>query len=144
MNTYSDAYLEYYADRFVQQRFSSRLGITLPHYLANVERCEQLLMQSSGLAPEPLLPAQQKAMLKIWQRWDTGLTDQAEETSDDIEAQAAGWDWRDLLDQWREEVEAERALAHLSQRNGAAFEPMRHHRHNHGRNRNAYFGRKGA
>ncbi|MGP5324961.1 hypothetical protein [Vreelandella titanicae] len=148
MRTYSDEHLEYYADRFVQQRFSWRLGITLPHYLANVERCEQLLMQPCGLAPEPLLPAQQKAMLKIWQRWDTGLAAETEQSSDsdDIEAQATSWDWRDLIEQWRDEVaQSEREVCQLSQRNGAAFEPMRHHRHNRGVSRStSNFERKQA
>lgn len=144
MNTYTDAYLEHYANRFERLRMS-RLGITLPQYLANVERCEQLLMQPRALAPEPLLPAQQAAVLRIWQRWDTGL-EQAEEASDDIEAQAAAWDWRDLLNQWRDEVaQSEREMCELSQRNGAYVEPMRHHRHNRGNARcTSNFARKQA
>lgn len=143
MTTYSDAYLEYYADRFVQQRFS-RLGITLAQYLANVEACEKLLTQPRALAPEPLLPAQQKVALKLWQRWDTGLADESAE-DDDMAIQAEAWSWRDLVDRWREEVaEAERALERMSQRNGAFVEPMRHHRH-HGRNRAAAnFSKRGA
>ena len=82
-------------------------------------------------------------MLRIWQRWDTGLAEvneQADQPSEDndIEAQADGWNWRDLIQQWRDEVaQSEREVCQLRQRNGAAFEPMRHHRHNRGMNRGA-------
>tara|TARA_R110001606_G_scaffold212691_2_gene360473 strand:- start:1392 stop:1835 length:444 start_codon:yes stop_codon:yes gene_type:complete len=133
MRTYSDEHLEYYADRFIRL-WIARHGVTLAQYLINPAQFERL-----ALEPEPLLPAQEAAVLRIWQRWDTGLAAVAEDatdTSDDIEAQAAGWDWRDLIEQWRDEVaQSEREVCQLSQRNGAAFEPMRHHRHNRGMNR---------
>ena len=141
MQTYTDSELEYYADRFMRLRIF-RHGINLAQYMANPVAYELL-----DLPVEPLLPTQQAAMLRIWQRWDTGLAAASETANedDDIEIQAAAWDWRDLLDRWREETaEAERALDRMSQRNGAYVEPMRHHRH-HGRNRTASnFARKGA
>lgn len=132
MRTYSDEHLEYYADRFIRL-WIARHGVTLAQYLINPAQFERL-----ALEPEPLLPAQQAAVLRFWQRWDTGLAAISEQhsDSDDIEAQAGSWDWRDLIDQWRDEVaQSERDVCQLSQRNGAAFEPMRHHRHNRGMNR---------
>ncbi|NVE91571.1 hypothetical protein [Vreelandella titanicae] len=142
MRTYSDEHLEYYADRFIRLRIA-RHGVTLAQYLINPAQFERL-----ALEPEPLLPAQQAAVLRFCQRWDTGLAAISEQQSgnDDIEAQATGWDWRDLIEQWRDEVaQSEREVCQLSQRNGAAFEPMRHHRHNRGMNRGtANFERKQA
>lgn len=137
MTTYTDAYLEFYANRYVALYLRGH-GITLQQYLAAPDRYEHL-----AFAPLPLLPAQHNVVLRLWHAWDTGLTEHAEEESDDIEAQTSAWDWRDLLDQWREEVDFERELAHMSQRNGAAFEPMRHHRL-HARNRNSHFAKRGA
>lgn len=140
MKTYTDEYLEHFANRYVALYLKGH-GITLPQYLAAPERYEHLVF-----APLPLLPAQHNVVLRLWHAWDTGLTEQAEEASDDIEAQAAGWDWRDLLDQWRDEVaQSERELGELSQRNGAYVEPMRHHRHNRGNARcTSNFARKQA
>lgn len=142
MRTYSDEHLEYYADRFIRL-WIARHGVTLAQYLINPAQFERL-----ALEPEPLLPAQEAAVLRIWQRWDTGLATETEQSSDsdDIEAQATGWDWRDLIDQWRDEVaQSEREVCQLSQRNGAAFEPMRHHRHNRGVSRStSNFERKQA
>jgi hypothetical protein len=130
MRTYSDAHIEHYADRFIALRMA-RHGVNLAQYLINPHQFERL-----ALEPEPLLPAQEAAVLRIWQRWDTGLAPVAEGGTESSENQTAGWDWRDLLDQWREEVaQSEREVCQLSQRNGAAFEPMRHHRHNRGMNR---------
>lgn len=130
MRTYSDAHLEHYADRFIALRMA-RHGVNLAQYLINPYQFERL-----ALEPEPLLPAQAAAVLRIWQRWDTGLAPVAEGATESSETQTAGWDWRDLLDQWRDEVaQSEREVCQLSQRNGAAFEPMRHHRHNRGMNR---------
>jgi hypothetical protein len=130
MRTYSDAHIEHYADRFIALRMA-RHGVNLAQYLINPHQFERL-----ALEPEPLLPAQEAAVLRIWQRWDTGLAPVAEGGPEASENQAAGWDWRDLLDQWRDEVaQSERELCQLSQRNGVAFEPMRHHRHNRGMNR---------
>ncbi|MCL7931714.1 hypothetical protein [Halomonas llamarensis] len=139
MNTYTDAHLEHYADRFIALRLA-RHGVNLAQYLANVERFERL-----ALEPEPLLPAQHAAALRLWQKQDTGLTQQPSEDND-IETQAAGWDWRDLLERWRAETEeAERALSCMQQRNGAYVEPLHHHRHNRGMSRgNANFERKQA
>lgn len=130
MRTYSDAHIEHYADRFIALRMA-RHGVNLAQYLINPHQFERL-----ALEPEPLLPAQEAAVLRIWQRWDTGLAPVAEGATESSETQTAGWDWRDLLDQWRDEVaQSEREVCQLSQRNGAAFEPMRHHRHNRGMNR---------
>ncbi|MCL7931725.1 hypothetical protein [Halomonas llamarensis] len=136
MNTYTDAHLEHYADRFIALRLA-RHGVNLAQYLANVERFERL-----ALEPEPLLPAQHAAALRLWQQQDTGL---AEQPATPLES-TPDWDWRDLLDQWRDEVaQSERELDQLSQRNGAYVEPMRHHRHNRGMSRgNANFERKQA
>lgn len=142
MRTYSDAHLEHYADRFIALRMA-RHGVNLAQYLINPAQFERL-----ALEPEPLLPAQQAAVLRFWQRWDTGLAAVSEQASsqDDIETQATGWDWRDLIEQWRDEVaQSEREVGQLSQRNGAAFEPMRHHRHNRGVSRStSNFERKQA
>ncbi|WP_144981100.1 hypothetical protein [Halomonas sp. C22] len=142
MNTITDSELEYYADRFMRLRIA-RHGFNLAQYLVN-----PLVIERLALEPEPLLPQQHATVLRFWQRWDTGLaavSEAASEDDADDEIQAAAWDWRDLLDRWREETaEAERALARMNQRNGAYVEPMRHHRH-HGRNRTAAnFARKGA
>ncbi len=139
MRTYSDAHLEHYADRFIALRMA-RHGVNLAQYLINPAQFERL-----ALEPEPLLPAQEAAVLRIWQRWDTGLAQQPSEDSD-IETPPAGWDWRDLIEQWRDEVaQSEREVCQLSQRNGAAFEPMRHHRHNRGVSRStSNFERKQA
>ncbi|SES24366.1 hypothetical protein SAMN04487958_110117 [Vreelandella subterranea] len=137
MTTYSDETLEQYADRFVQLRLA-RHGVNLAQYLANPVQFERL-----ALEPEPLLPAQQAAVLRIWQRWDTGLAEQpvaAQESS----VPDWDWDWRDLLDRWHTETEqAERAVARMQQRNGAYVEPLHHHRHNRGNARTtANFERK--
>jgi hypothetical protein len=119
MQTYSDAHLEHYADRFIALRLA-RHGINLVQYLANIDRFERL-----ALEPEPLLPAQQAAALKLWQQQDTGL-DAPSATASQEEWQ----DWRELVAGWREETTAqERALAHLPRRNGAIVEPLAHHRY---------------
>lgn len=126
MRTYSDAIIEHYADRFIALRIA-RHGVNLAQYLINPAQFERL-----ALEPEPLLPKQQAVVLRLWQHWDTGLAQQPSEKND-IETQTADWDWRDQLDQWREEVaQSEREVCQLSQRNGAYVEPMRHHRHNRG------------
>ncbi|MDW0361027.1 hypothetical protein Q8G38_17060 [Halomonas venusta] len=142
MNTYADDYLEYYADRYVALYLKGH-GITLQQYLAAPDRYEHL-----AFAPLPLLPAQHNVVLRLWHGWDTGLTEQTEAASEgnDIETQTIAWDWSDLLDQWRDEVaQSERELCQMSQRNGAAFEPMRHHRHNRGNARcTSNFSRKQA
>jgi|SRR5690625_4593432 len=52
MSLYSDEYLEYYADRFVERRLHSH-GLTLEMYLSAPERYEHLAHQ-----PEPLLVKQ--------------------------------------------------------------------------------------
>ena len=135
MTTYSDETLEQYADRFVQLRLA-RHGVNLAQYLANPVQFERL-----ALEPEPLLPAQQAAVLRIWQRWDTGL---AEQPAAEHESTVPDWDWRDLLERWRTETEvAERAVSRMQQRNGAYVEPLHHHRHN-ARNRSANFAKRGA
>lgn len=115
---YPDETLDYYADRFIALRLA-RHGINLAQYLANIERCERL-----ALEPEPLLPQQQWAALKLWQQQDTGLgMPTSTELRDDWQ------DWRDLLARWRGEAEAlERDVAHLPRRNGAIVEPLAHHR----------------
>lgn len=135
MTTYSDETLEQYADRFVQLRLA-RHGVNLAQYLANPVQFERL-----ALEPEPLLPAQQAAVLRIWQRWDTGL---AEQPAAAQESSVPDWDWRDLLERWHCETEqAERAVARMQQRNGAYVEPLHHKRHN-ARNRSANFAKRGA
>tara|TARA_R110002167_G_scaffold7212_2_gene33986 strand:- start:1085 stop:1501 length:417 start_codon:yes stop_codon:yes gene_type:complete len=138
MRTYSDAHLEHYADRFIALRMA-RHGVNLAQYLINPTQFERL-----ALEPEPLLPAQAAAVLRIWQRWDTGLATGTERVTTNTETNGNPWDWSDLLEQWREEVaQSERGLRELSQRNGAYIERMRHHRH-HGRSRAAHFAKRGA
>lgn len=120
MTLYSDAYLEHYADRFIALRLARR-GVTLLQYLANIEQCERL-----ALEPEPLLPAQQAAVLRLWQRWDTGLGAPASPA-----VAGADWqDWRELLARWQGEAEQlEGEVAHLPRRNGAYVEPLHHQRY---------------
>lgn len=139
MNTYSDAYLEHHADRFIALRLA-RHGVNLAQYLANPAQCERL-----ALEPEPLLPAQQAVVLRIWQRWDTGLpatsapdasdpADDAGEATFEMAAEYAVWE-EFLLELGNNKA--------IRQRNGAFVEPLRHHRHNRGMNRlTANFERK--
>lgn len=120
MTRYSDAYLEHYADRFIALRLARR-GVTLLQYLANIEQCERL-----ALEPEPLLPAQQAAVLRLWQCWDTGLGAPASPAVAGTDWQ----DWRELLARWQGEAEQlEGEVAHLPRRNGAYVEPLHHHRY---------------
>lgn len=122
MKTVSNEHLEHYADRFALLRLA-RHGVTLAQYLANVDRFERL-----ALEPEPPLPAQQAAILRLWAEQDTGLADRpAEPVQPELGEHDA---WRDLLAGLRAEAAyAERAVAHLPQRNGAIVEPLHHHRH---------------
>ncbi len=137
MTRYPDAYLEHYADRFVALRLS-RHGVTLPQYLANIARFERL-----ALEPEPLLPAQHAAVLRLWHAQDTGLGPRRD-ASDAVAMPENRQDWRELLERWRAEADAaERELEHLPQRNGTVMEPLRHKTH-HGYCRRAHFVRKGA
>lgn len=130
MRTYSDATLEHYADRFIALRLA-RHGVNLEQYLANPARFERL-----ALEPEPPLPAQQAAALRLWWRWDTGLAPHGhEEGAATLPAgyppQHEDWqDWRELIQQWRHvEAQVERDIAHLPRRdNGHIVEPLRHHR----------------
>ncbi|SFT74252.1 hypothetical protein [Halomonas saccharevitans] len=122
---YPDETLDYYADRFVQLRLA-RHGITLPQYLANIERCERRALEA-----EPPLPAQQAVILRLWAEQDTGL---AMDTTPSVRVEPHRsddhQDWRELVARWRAEADAaERPVAHLPRRNGAAIEPLRHHRH---------------
>lgn len=139
MTTYPDAVLEHYADRFILLRLS-RWGISLVQYLANPFRYELLALTS-----EPLLPAQQAAALRIWQRWDTGLDVEGAATTPPVDPDEL-IDPRELMAQWRAEAEqAQQAVAHLPQRNGAIIEPLAHHRHERGTHRfSADFSRKHA
>lgn len=138
MKTYRDDYLEYYADRFVRLRLS-RLGISLPQYLSNIEECEQLLMKPEALAPEPLLPTQAAVALRLWWAWDTGLATATSEPADiepyELPGEYAVWE-EFLLGLGNNKA--------IRQRNGAFVEPMHHHRHKNARNSNANFARKGA
>ena len=134
MRTYSDAHIEHYADRFIALRIA-RHGVDLAQYLINPAQFERL-----ALEPEPLLPKQQMAVLRIWQRWDTGLAEQAaapeapKEKPFELPGEYAMWE-EFLLGIGNNKA--------IRQRNGAYVEPMHHHRHN-PRNRSANFARKGA
>lgn len=133
MRTYPDELLEHYAERFIALRLA-RHGVDLAQYLANIERYELL-----ALCCEPPMPAQQAAMLRIWQRWDTGLAPQGE-GGEATNLPENFQDWRELIAQWQAEVEAaERQVAHLPQRNGVILEPLCHHRHARGHRGNANF-----
>ncbi len=167
MSIYSNPTVEHYADRFMLLGMA-RAGINLLQYFANPRRCEawvryqQLRLERHGfsfdqyladpelgeeraLEPEPPLKAQHAAILRIWAGQDTGLA-QANKPSTRVEPHWSDdqlQDWRELLAQWRAEVElAERPLAHLPQRNGAYVEPLHHHRHC--RNAAANFAKRGA
>ncbi|WP_447926924.1 hypothetical protein [Vreelandella sp. EE27] len=129
MTTYSDSELEYFADRFVRLRLS-RHGFNLAQYLANPVTAER-----AALEPEPLLPAQQKAVLKIWQRWDTGLAPTAPEETPTEPVEYAAWE--ELL------IGLGNNQA-IRQRNGAYVEPLHHHRHEPRNRHTANFARKGA
>ncbi|MDO0944627.1 hypothetical protein [Chromohalobacter israelensis] len=136
MTTYPDETLDYYADRFVLLRLA-RHGVTLPQYLANVDRFERLALEA-----EPLLPQQQAAALHLWWGWDTGLAPRGD--GGEPTALPDNWqDWRELLARWRAESEAaEREVAHLPHRNGAPIEPLHHHRFE--RRNNSRFTKRGA
>lgn len=134
--SYPDEILEYYADRFVLLRLA-RHGVSLEQYLANVDRFELL-----ALCSEPLLPAQQAVVLRLWWTWDTGLTLRGDE-SEPAALLENYQDWRELLERWRAETEqAEAGLAHLPQRNGVTVEPLHHHRYP--RRTSAGFNKRGA
>ncbi|WIX34928.1 hypothetical protein QO259_09915 [Salinicola sp. JS01] len=130
-----DEQLEYYADRFVLLRLN-RHGVNLEQYLANVDRFERL-----ALEPEPLLPAQQTAALRLWQQQDTGVLPRqhAAPTHGPWIDPADIVDIGELLAGLRAEVEA---TEQMPRQNGAAIEPMRHHRHN--RRNNGDFSKRGA
>lgn len=137
MRTYNDATLEHYADRFIALRLA-RHGVNLAQYLANPERFERL-----ALEPEPLLPAQRDATLRLWWGWDTGLGPQGDAATP-ASVPENYQDWRDLLDQWRAaEAKVERDIAHLPrQNNGCIVEPLHHHRYP--RSSAANFAKRGA
>lgn len=59
MRTYTDEYLNYYADQFVSGRLD-RHGVTLDQYLAAPQLYDYL-----ALMPFPLLPAQQAVKERI-------------------------------------------------------------------------------
>lgn len=59
MTTYSDEYLNHYADRFVAMRLSL-YGVRLDQYLANPAHYEALAME-----PLPLLPQQRAVQARL-------------------------------------------------------------------------------
>jgi hypothetical protein len=59
MKTYSDEYLEHYADRYVAMHLRGH-GVSLEQYLADPTRYEHL-----ALEPFPLLPEQQAAQQRL-------------------------------------------------------------------------------
>ncbi|WKD29569.1 hypothetical protein NDQ72_06395 [Halomonas sp. KG2] len=132
MNTYTDAYLEYYADRYVALYLKGH-GITLQQYLAAPDRYEHL-----AFAPLPLLPAQNNVVLRLWHAWDTGLAPTTSEPTVEEPCELPG-----VYAVWEEFLLALGNNKAIRQRNGAFIEPLRHHRHN-ARNRSANFARKGA
>ncbi|MGP9666273.1 hypothetical protein ACT3TY_16845 [Halomonas sp. AOP22-C1-8] len=135
MRTYSDAHLEHYADRFIALRMA-RHGVNLAQYLINPAQFERL-----ALEPEPLLPAQEAAVLRIWQRWDTGLETAASEPATDEEP----FELPGVYAVWEEFLLGLGNNKAIRQRNGAFIEPLNHHRHNRGMNRgSANFERKQA
>lgn len=127
MRTYSDAHLEHYADRFIGLRLA-RHGVNLEQYLANPRRYEK----DEALKEEPLLPAQERAIARLWWEQDTGLARELPST-----AVAPQWsdsmirDWRAHLAQWRDaQAKVEGDIAHLPrQDNGHIVEPLKHHRY---------------
>lgn len=139
MNRYTDAHIEHYADRFIALRLA-RHGVNLEQYLANVERFERLALEN-----EPLLAAQHAPVLRLWAEADTGLAREsrpghvAPHWSDAILQ-----DPHELVARWRAESDAaEREVEHLTQRNGAYVEPLRHHCHP-PRSKCSFFNKRGA
>lgn len=135
MTRISDEQLDYYADRYIRLRLA-RHGYTLEQYLANPEAGER-----QALEPEPPLPAQHAAILRLWQQADTGVMPRqhADPTHGPWLDPADLIDVAELLAGWRDDSEA------LPQRNGTAIEPMRHHRkHRSHRNASANFKIRGA
>lgn len=132
MTTYTDAYLEYYADRYVALYLKGH-GITLVQYLAAPDRYEHL-----AFAPLPLLPAQNNVVLRLWHAWDTGTGLAAAPEPDEEPFELPG-----VYAVWEEFLLGLGNNQAIRQRNGAFIEPLRHHRHN-ARNRSANFARKGA
>ncbi|HDZ48749.1 hypothetical protein LCGC14_0074840 [marine sediment metagenome] len=139
MRTYSDAHIEHYADRFIALRMA-RHGVNLAQYLINPVQFERL-----ALEPEPLLPAQAAAVLRIWQRWDTGLAEQAAAPASEPETEEETFELPGVYAVWEEFLLGLGNNKAIRQRNGAFIEPLNHHRHNRGMNRgSANFERKQA
>lgn len=99
MATYSDEYLNHYADRYVAARLQAH-GVSLEQYLADPASYAAL-----ALAPEPLLPAQQAVARRL-------------------AAQSAADDERDAL---AAGIEAE-IVGSARLVDGALVEPLRHRR----------------
>ena len=164
MTRYPDETLEYYADRFVLLGIA-RAGIKLDRYIANPRQCElmarfvklrldrlrvsfaqfqvdpELYEERAATECEPPLPKQQAAILRCWQQQDTGVMPRqhADPTHGPWLDEDDLTDIAELLAGWRDECEA------LPHRNGAAIEPMRHHRkHPRHRNASANFKLRGA
>lgn len=129
--TYTDDEIEYYADRFARLRIA-RHGFNLAQYLAN-----PVTVERAALEPEPLLPAQHAAVLRIWQRWDTGLAPAQPEPEEPFELPPEYAVWEEFL------LGLGNTQA-VRKRNGAYIEPLHHHRHKNARNTTANFARRGA
>ncbi|WFE73083.1 hypothetical protein P8S55_08285 [Halomonas sp. M1] len=138
MKTYSDAIIEHYADRFIALRIA-RHGVNLAQYLINPAQFERL-----ALEPEPLLPAQEAAVLRIWQRWDTGLAEQTAAPTSEQTPDEEPFEMPPEYAVWEEFLLGLGNNKAIRQRNGAFIEPLHHHRHSNQRNRSANFARKGA
>lgn len=80
--TYSDEYLNYYADRYVAGRLHAH-GVSLDDYLADPDRYAALAWE-----PESLLPAQLAVAARLAVQW--GLDDEHERLSAGLEAGLAG------------------------------------------------------
>ena len=76
--TYSDAYLNHYADRYVANRLHAH-GVSLDAYLADPARYHALAWE-----PEALLPAQQAVADRLAAQW--GADDEHDRLSAGLEA----------------------------------------------------------
>lgn len=114
MTTYTDEYLEHYADRYMALRLR-RHGVSLEDYLADPGRYEPL-----ALEPLPLLPKQRMVAHRLRAQEEAEKLNRAfirfarTVAKEYVAAQKAR--------------EAERPVENLPRRNGAVVEPLRHHR----------------
>lgn len=125
MTTYSDAYLNHFADRYVELGLRD-LNITLLQYLAAPQACERAAaeFQRLGQQPDPLIMPQQISLMEAQLEADVRAARGVVDTSQTLDPDP----------QTREiEADAERGLEHCPRRGGRIIEPLHHHSWSHRR-----------